>query len=803
MHPDSSRQTPSQGSSLIGRRLGVYEVQALVGAGGMGEVYRAHDTRLGRDVAIKVLPQAFTADADRLARFEREARMLATLNHPNIAAIHGIEESGGITGLVLEFVDGVSLDERIRQGRGSRSAGLPLDEVVGIARQTAEALEAAHERGIIHRDFKPANIRMTPQGVVKVLDFGVAKALDDGRAGAAPVDLATVMAAATEAGLIVGTVGYMSPEQARGKPVDTRTDIWAYGCVIFELLTGQMAFGGDTASDVVAAVLEREPAWDRLPADTPPALRHLMKRCLEKDPRRRLRDIGEARIALEPPFALTAPNGPDQPPIAITRRMAISALAGAAAGAGVTFLGITRGPGAPARAAARFAIALPDGEVISSSHLRRIAISADGSHAAFNVVRPGGTGQILVRALNGLEMKPPGDGVGGGSPFFSPDNRWLGYLVTSDGQRLRKVALSGGAPVTVCNYQDSQPAGATWATPDTIYFVSSIPGGISRVSPDGGEPTEVVTIDFDNGERMHKWPHALPGGDTVVYTLATADSESFDDTLIAAYSMKTRQRQVLVEGGTSPSYSPSGHLVYARNGMLLAVPFDAQRLEVTGEPFTALEGVMMSRNTGVANFDISATGDLIYVPGKADGGARYLVWVDRNGAAERLPLPSQSYLRPRLSPDGHKLAIEVEGSNHDIHVYNFGTGVMSNITTDGVSHWPIWSPDGTRIGYRAGQMGQFRLWHVPADRSGPARQIPADGPWQSMEAFSPDGKMVLYATSRSRFTPKLELAPIEGGAAAQPLDEGKFAQGSAKLIQGTRDKRLQRWSVAPRDRADR
>jgi dipeptidyl aminopeptidase/acylaminoacyl peptidase len=280
---------------------------------------------------------------------------------------------------------------------------------------------------------------------------------------------------------------------------------------------------------------------------------------------------------------------------------------------------------------------------------------------------------------------------------------------------------------------------------------------------------------------MHKFPHALPGGDTLVYTLATADSESFDDTLIAAYSMTTRQRKVLVEGGASPCYSPSGHLVYARNGLLLAVPFDARRLEITGQPFTALEGVMMSRNTGVANFDISATGDLIYVPGTADGGARHVVWVDRNGTAEKLPLPSQSYLRPRLSPDGGKLAIEVEGANHDIHVYDFTTGVMSNVTTDGVSHWPVWSPDGSRIGYRAGQMGHFRLWHVPADRSGPARQIPADGPWQSVEAFSPDGKMVLYATSRIPFMPKLELAPIEGGARPQPLDESKFAQGSAKF----------------------
>jgi WD40 repeat protein len=492
--------------------------------------------------------------------------------------------------------------------------------------------------------------------------------------------------------------------------------------------------------------------------------------------------MGEARIALEQPLVSTAFDRPVQAPGAITRRMAISALAGAAAGAGVTFLGINRGPGATARAAIRFAVALPEGHTLTSSHLRRVAIASDGGSVAFNVVRPNGSNQILQRALAGsLELRPPGDGVTSGSPFYSPDNRWLGYLVTSDGQRLRKVALSGGAPVTICNYQDSQPAGATWAAPDTIYFVSSIPGGISRVSPAGGDPVEVVTVDFDNGERMHKFPHALPGGDTLVYTLATGDSESFDDTLIAAYSIKTRQRKVLVEGGTSPCYSPSGHLVYARNGMLLAVPFDAQRLEITGQPFTALEGVMMSRNTGVANFDISATGDLIYVPGKADGGARRVVWVDRNGNAEKLPLPSQSYLRPRLSPDGGKLAIEVEGSNHDIHIYDFATGVMSKVTTDGVSHWPVWSPDGVRIGYRAGQMGQFRLWHVPADRSAPARQIPAAGPWQSVEAFSPDGKMVLYATSRSPLTPKLELTSIDGTAAPQPLDEGKFAQGSAKF----------------------
>ncbi len=752
-----------------GTRLGPYEIQAPLGAGGMGEVYRARDTKLGRDVAIKILPQIFTSDPERLARFEREARMLAALNHPYIGAIYGIEEAKSVHALVLELVEGDTLGERLRRGP------LSVTDAVAIARQIAEALESAHGRGIIHRDLKPANVKITTDGKVKVLDFGLAKAVVSDATGPDLSQSPTVTVNGTLEGAILGTAAYMSPEQARGKTVDKRTDIWAFGCVLYELLTGRRAFPGDTASDTIAAILEREPDWTKLPAAAPAQVRHLLLRCLQKDSSRRLRDIGDARLELDE--ALSSPARADlQKPAGMTRRTAISALAGAAAGALATgIFAISRYRGAAPRNLTRFRLPLPEGAVAVASFNKRVAISPDGTHIAFNVISSGvssylpiGGDKFYLHSLRELEPKAlPFDA---GAPFFSPDGQWIGFMGTASGRPIiRKMALGGGPPGDVCG---KGYVGATWAADGMIYFVSEVPGGLVRVAAAGGEPKEVVKIDLAKGERQHRYPCALPGAKAILLTVGTADSETFDDAHIAVLNIETGQTKTLVEGGTHPRYSPSGHLLYARDAKVFAIRFDANRLETTGQAFPALEDVLMSRNSGVANYDVSASGDLVYVPGVADKGERTLVWVDRKGNAEPLKLPLKAYLHPRISPDMRQLAVEIEGPNHNFYVYDFAREVLSHMTTDGVSHWPVWSPDGTQLVYRSGVMGHFKMWQIPADRSRPAAQLPGTGTSQSAESWSPDGHALAYTSITPEAGSHIMVESLEAGLRASVSGAG-------------------------------
>jgi serine/threonine protein kinase len=755
----------------VGTRIGPYDIVAPLGSGGMGEVYRARDSKLNRDVAIKVLPDRLSGDSERLTRFEREARVLASLNHPNIAHIHGFEDSNQVSALVMEMVEGVTLAERISEGP------LAIGEAVQIAGQIADALEAAHERGVVHRDLKPANVKITPSGDVKVLDFGLAKAV----AGDAPSpDLSLVTVEGTEAGVILGTAAYMSPEQARGRSVDKRTDIWAFGCVLFEMLVGRQPFSGDTMSDTIATILTREPDWADLPATTPPELRRLLQRCLQKDPKQRLRDMGDARLDLEDALTSNTPGDRSgEQSSGITRRTALGALLGAVAGSAATGLfAVSRFRGVTSPRLTRFVMTNLAEDSFVSSFGKRVAISPDGTHIAYVSANPRQLNRLHIQALRDLEPRLLLEG--GAAPFFSPDGRWLGFAEVA-GEQVRKVALSGGAPVTVCRGLSGGGGGGTWADDDIIYLIAANPAGLSRVAAGGGQLDEAAKYDFANGERIYKCPHALPGGKAILFTLATADAESFDDAHIAAFVPATGQKKVLLDGGTQPQYTPSGHLVYARNGQLLAVRFDPSRLEVTGEPFTVLDGVLMSRNTGIANFDIAASGDLAYIPGKAEGGARTLMWVDRSGNPEKVPLPPRSYLHPRIAPDGSKLAVEIEGSHHDIYLFDFASGVLSNITTDGVSHWPVWSPDGRDIGYRSGPMARFQLWQVRADRSRAPEQVPATGVSQSAGSYSPDGRAIAYIAGGPGAPPKVTVVPLEGDRTPRPLDNSKYAQGSPKF----------------------
>jgi eukaryotic-like serine/threonine-protein kinase len=570
--------------SLAGQRLGSYQIVSLLGAGGMGEVYRARDTKLQRDVAIKVLPKAFVDDPDRIGRFRREAQMLASLNHPNIATIHGLEQSDSVHYLAMELVPGETLAQRIE-----RAGALPISEALSVSRQIAEALEAAHEKGVIHRDLKPANVKVTPEGRVKVLDFGLAKAFaGDGSASNSIRPTATE--AGTEPGVVLGTPSYMSPEQARGKPVDKRTDIWAFGCVLFELLTGRQAFRGETSADSIAAVVEREPDWKALPPTVPAGIRRLLQRCLQKDVNRRLRDIGDARIEIEEPVA-----SPETGELAVdpgmraharwrrvTRLGVIFFAAAAVAAVAVWGLRVMTLP-AP-QPISRFTVTLPPDRPLALVP-PSVAISPDGTHLVYAAIR-GGTSQLYLRPLDQMQATPIEGAEDGTFPFFSPDGQWLGFF--ADG-KLKKTPISGGPSVVLCDTAGGR--GGSWGENGTIIFAPEARGGLYLISAAGGPPQVLATPDSNKGETSYRSPSFLPGGNEVLFTVL---GTTRTDVHIVVQSLKTGERRVLTRGGDAKDhahYVPTGYLVYSHNGTLLAAPFDTRRLELTGTPVPVVEDI--------------------------------------------------------------------------------------------------------------------------------------------------------------------------------------------------------------------
>jgi len=760
---------------MVGQTIGQYKIQQELGAGGMGVVYRAADSKLGRDVAIKVLPTEFAKDPERLARFEREARLLASLNHPNVAAIHGLEETDGIPYLVLEFVAGETLGQRLAR------SPLEMTEALGICRQIAEALEEAHDKGIVHRDLKPANVMITPAGKVKVLDFGLAKAFQ-----AAPSDVdfsqsPTVTAESVSHGKILGTAAYMSPEQARGKSLDKRTDIWSFGCVLYEALSSKRAFAGQTMSDSIAAVLTREPDWQAPPAATPPAVQALLRRCLQKDPERRMRDIGDARIELEEAIA-----GASQPAVADERASqparypiltgVLCALAGALL---VGLLIWNLQPKQPPPIVARFSVPLPQGEILHTT-ANSIAISPDGTRVAFAGNRDGRT-QVYLRQFGQLEIKPIQGTLGGTGPIFSYDGKWLAFHHVGS-RTFKKVALSGGAPVTMFPYEAG--GDGSWERDDTIIYHAQYPGAILRTAAAGGSTRVLTKLELNKEEKLHTCPQLLPGGKALLFTSVRSGMETYDDARIEAQVLSTGERRVLVEGGICGQYSPTGHLVYARSGTLLAIPFDPKRLTVTGSPVPVLEGVSMGLATGSAQFALSASGTLAYGAGTALGGNRTVVWVDRQGNVERVPLPPRCYLHPRISPDGQKIAIEVEGPTHDFYVHELGRGVLTRMTLDGSSHWPVWTPDGQRISFRIWGQGGFTMWWMPADRSAAPERLTNIGIMQSPASWTPDGKVLAFTQVSPDTGPDVYVLPLDDPQRKPiPLAHSKFAEGSPRFSQ--------------------
>ncbi len=730
----------------IGQSIGHYKVAAKLGAGGMGEVYRATDTKLGRDVALKVLPEAFAQDAQRMQRFQREAQVLAALNHPHIATIHGLEESGATRALVMELVEGPTLAERIARGP------LPLDEALPIARQMAEALEYAHEHGIIHRDLKPANIKLTPEGSVKVLDFGLAKAMaDDPASGLDVANSPTLSLAATKAGVILGTAAYMSPEQAKGKSVDRRADIWAFGVVLYEMLTGRTLYAGETMSETMAAVILKEPALDALPATVPPHLRHLLARCLRKDPKSRLRDIGDARVILEEGASAQGDAGTIPAPAAPAPARGRSAWPWATAALLLVALAIAawgwwRASRPVPQPVTRFSWNPHMGAALALDRQTNLAFSADGTRLAYVLVIEGQR-RIHVRALDQLAPSAVAGTESASNPVFSPDGQWIAFV--ADGS-LKKVQVSTGTSLRLGDAPDHR--GIAWLPDDSIVFSPQPAGGLFRIPAQGGVPQPLTTLDESKRERTHRWPHALPGGRFVLFTVGTLDSpEYYDDSKIEAVEVATGQRQVVLEGASIARYLPAtGHLLYSRGGSLFAVPFDPQTLQPRGTASPVLQGVMGERTTGAVYFAISDNGSLAYFPGPSTGEERAIVRFDRQGKIETLPVTPGAYGELALSAANQQMALAASGPRvSDIWTYDLRRNTLNRLTFGpGVNVSPLWTPDGRRVVFLENVLARkYALSWKAADGSGAVEKLFESDVPVYPDSFSPDGKWL--ALSRS------------------------------------------------------
>ncbi len=747
---------------MIGSSLAQYTVTSKLGEGGMGEVWRAEDTKLGREVALKMLPEVFAQDPDRLARFEREARVLASLSHPNIAGIHGLEEVDGQRFLVMELVDGETLDARIQRGP------MPIDEVVRIAKQIAEAVEAAHQKGVIHRDLKPANVNITPDGNIKVLDFGLAKALTGDPLSGDPVDQdlslsPTMTKAMTGIGMLLGTAGYMSPEQARGRPVDRRADIWAFGCILYEMVTGQRLFTGETATDVIGAVVHKEPDIDQLPSSVPMRIRRLLERCLQKDPTRRLQSIGEARIALEEWM-----ENPEEEPVEAAgsrtgwlpwTAAAVAGLIGL--GLGSLFLGSQAQAPPPVQ---RFAAELGEEPLFGARGAAAVP-SPDGRYLAFQTAVDGG-GALYLRSIDRLESLQVAVGQARDwphNPFFSPDNTWLGFFTVAE---LKKVPVTGGSPITLA--ETEMPRGGSWSADGRIVFAAQSNGGLSIVPAAGGDVVPLTSVPEEEGFESHRYPQWLPGDGAVLFT--TVDPSG---TRLEVVEVESGERSVLHEGGFYGRYIPTGHVLFVDGDAVFAMPYDAGRLERTGSPMPVLEGVASFPPGGEAHYHVSDTGLLVYRPGTDQLNPFPVSWADHSGRLESLWDDEGIYGTPRLSPGGDRLAVSVQrGDNWDVWVYDIERQVATRLTfEDGYDADPVWSPDGRWVAFASDRAdGQVATYRTRSDGTGEAEQLTEPGTieFPAPLSWSPDGSNLIVTTPGSNGSDDLLLVPADGSGEPEP-----------------------------------
>jgi eukaryotic-like serine/threonine-protein kinase len=733
-----------------GTQLGPYEILSALGAGGMGEVYKARDTRLDRIVAIKILPDHLAGRPELRERFDREARAISSLNHSHICTLYDVGHKDATAYLVMEYLEGQTLAERLAKGP------LPLEQVLQCAIEIADALDKAHRQGITHRDLKPGNIMLTKSGA-KLLDFGLAKAAVPLASGGTLTDEVTRTTPVTQQGTIVGTFQYMSPEQVEGKEVDARSDIFSFGAVLYEMLTGRRAFPGKSQLSVASAILEKDPEpISTLQPLTPPALERAVKHCLAKEPDDRWQTARDLELELKwiaeggSQAGVLAPTVPAKGIRALGRRPLILSAGALLLGAAVASLAVWNlkpAPTTPPKAVSRFTITLPPGQQLAVPDTGpAIALSPDGTHLVY-VTRQGGTQQLYLRAMDSLEARPiPGtEGAIGGTsfaePFFSPDSQWIGFFA---GGKLKKVSVSGGTALTL--FDVSVLTGASWGSQGTIIF-GGFAGPLWQVSDAGGTPQPLARL--EKGETINGWPEFLPGGKAVLFAAGTSGI-NWTNAQIAVHSVATGERRSLIQGGMYPHYAPSGHLVYAQGGTLMAVPFDPQRLTLTGAAVPVVEGVLQSTTNGDAQSSFSATGSLVYVPGGVQAAQLRLVWVNRNGAEQSLAVPVHAYGQPRLSPDGRRVAVGIAEHERQVWLYDLSRETLTRLTFQGNNNAvPFWTPDGKRIAFTSNKEGPRNLFWQLADGSGGLERLTTSEYIHIPGSWSPDGQLLAFAEVNS------------------------------------------------------
>ncbi|MFY9559943.1 MAG: protein kinase [Terriglobales bacterium] len=756
-----------------GTKLGPYEIMAPLGAGGMGEVYRARDTRLERTVAIKVLPEQFSKDPDLKRRFEREAKTISALNHPHICTLYDVGHQDGDDYLVLEYIEGESLAERLAKG------ALSTDQALKTGIEISDALDKAHRHGIIHRDLKPGNVMLTKSGA-KLLDFGLAK---PGVALKASTDanVATrtgAMNPITSQGHIAGTLEYMSPEQVEGKEADSRSDIFALGAVLYEMATGKRAFEGKSTISVASAILEKDPEpMSKIQPMTPPALEHVVSTCLAKEPEERWQSAAD--VGRELRWIAEGGSQAGVPAPIVSHRKKRERVLWIAAAAVLAFAAAYAGWRGGVRAASQnpvyLTVALPPGKTLPNSSTRPLAISPDGSAIVYSAYDEDRKAQLYLRKLDSFESIPIPGTEDGMTPFFSPDGEWLGF-VANDG-KLRKVSLRGGNAVTV-----TEPAaviGGSWGADGTIYFLNAFGTGIYAVPAAGGQPRQVTRIGSQPDDRAHLWPDVLPGGRGLIFTVWTG--KTFNEGRIEGILFKTGKRALLVEGGTDGRYLAGGYLAYARNGTLFVVGFDPERLELKGTPVPVIEGVMSGAANGDAVFAVAPNGTLVFQPGSFTAFRRNLLWMDRNGKAKTITDEVKPFATPSISPEGKRIALTLQASTFDVWVYELERDTLTKASFGGDDYWPRWSPDGTMLAYNSSKSGRQQVYVKRGQGQG-AEEVITDGPEDKATCdWTADGRNVIFARKNKDTGWDLYSASLQGDHKPRPVLEGPFNQTEGRI----------------------